>query len=56
MRGAAHISGIRMGKSLKAKKALKVWLEAKKKRSQERRQKVEEAKKKYPQSWRKLKI
>ena len=44
MRGAAHISGIRMGKSLKAKKALKVWLEAKKKRSQD------------PQSWRKLKI
>ena len=32
MRGAANISGIRMGKSLKAKKAFKVWLEAKKRR------------------------
>ena len=32
MRGAANINGIRMGKSLKAQKARKAWLEAKKKR------------------------
>ena len=36
MRGAANISGIRMGKSLKAKKRLKLWIEAKKKRAEER--------------------
>ena len=32
MRGAANINGIRMGKNLKAQKALKVWLAEKKKR------------------------
>ena len=35
MRGAGGVCGINMGKSLKAKKRLKLWLAAKKKREQE---------------------
>ena len=55
MRGAANVSGIRMGKSLKAKKALKVWLENKKKRAEARRKKMEEDKKRFPRTWRQFK-
>lgn len=56
MRGAANVSGIKMNKSLKAKKRLKIWIEMKKKRSAERRKEIEEAKKNWPRIWRKLKF
>ena len=56
MRGAANVSGIKMNKSLRSKKALKVWLEAKKKKGIKRREEIEEAKKNWPRIWRKLKF
>jgi len=55
MRGAANIAGIKMNKSLKAKKRLKVWLEAKKQRGIEYQKKIKEAKK-NGLNWRHIKF
>jgi len=48
--------GVKMGKTLKAKKALKAWLKAKDLRDAKRRIEMEENKEKYPSIWRKLKV
>jgi len=55
MRGAGGISGIKMGKRLKDQKRKKLWLEDRKQRAAKRKNKIEEAKKKWPRIWRKLK-
>ena len=56
MRGGNGIAGIRMNKSLKAQKRLKLWIAAKKKRAEERAKRVKQAKEDWPTIWRKLKI
>ena len=56
MRGAANMNGIKMGKRLKDQKRKKLWLEGRKKKAEKRRQEIKEAKKKWPNIWRKLKF
>jgi TnpA family transposase len=56
MRGGNGIAGIKMNKRLKDQKRKKLWLAAKKQKAEQRQLQIKQAKKQWPNIWRKLKI